>query len=371
MRILALCKRQYTNLDLIDDKFGRLRELPIALAQLGHDVSGICLSYRSRREGVYDDIRDEGRVRWYSLDLKRVLPFGAKSYLRILNRIIKKKPDVIWASSDAFHIIMGSWIARKYNIPFVADLYDNYESFLITQLVGVKKLLRYSLKSAEGICCVSRPLAEYVRETTAFAGPIEVIENAVPEGLFYPMDKLSCRRKLGLPNDGFFIGTAGAISKSRGIEVLLSAFERMYKQNPNIFLVLAGPCDLGLVLPQNKRIHYLGVLPPDKIPIFLSALDVQVICNQNSSFGKYCFPQKFYEAVACQVPVVAAGVGSMLEKLENHSDHLFEVGNVKSLESVLYRQVQNPSLLPLKVPTWNIRGKQLDYFLQNIHSNKL
>ena len=36
MRILVLSKRQYMNKDLIDDLYGRFRELPLALAGLGH-----------------------------------------------------------------------------------------------------------------------------------------------------------------------------------------------------------------------------------------------------------------------------------------------------------------------------------------------
>ena len=50
MKILVLTKRQYSGYDLLNHRFGRLRELPLELAGLGHVVMGIALSYRRRDE---------------------------------------------------------------------------------------------------------------------------------------------------------------------------------------------------------------------------------------------------------------------------------------------------------------------------------
>nr|WP_320194052.1 glycosyltransferase family 4 protein [uncultured Desulfobacter sp.] len=369
MKIIVLSKRQYTNLDLINDKFGRIRELPMALAKLGHEINGLCLSYRSRPEGIHSDVDAKASVTWHCLNFKRLVSFGDKSYRNKLNAIFREqRPDLIWGSSDALHIILGACIARFYNIPFVADLYDNYESFSTTRLLGGKRLFRYALMQADGITCVSGPLARYIRKTTSFNGPVKVLENAISKDIFYPMDKLDCRRQLNLPNQGFYIGTAGAISESRGIQVLFDAFEQLARQNPDIRLLLAGPCDKKLILPHNDRIHYLGTLPPNQIPIFLSAIDLQVICNKDSAFGRYCFPQKFYEAVACKVPLVASAVGAMRETLKSNPDHLFEPENAISLEAALKRKIQNPSPLPLEAATWDMRGRKLEQFIIDVVS---
>ena len=53
MRILFLCKRQYTGKDLLDDQYGRLFEFPRILSQRGHRVAGFSVSYRPRRQGDY------------------------------------------------------------------------------------------------------------------------------------------------------------------------------------------------------------------------------------------------------------------------------------------------------------------------------
>jgi glycosyltransferase involved in cell wall biosynthesis len=363
MQILVLSKRQYTNLDLIDDRFGRLWELPLALATAGHHVAGICLSYRTRDEGRRADLIKGAKVDWQELNFKRLLPWGSMSYWHVIDRIGKDfHPDLVWACSDALHAILGVRVAKKLGASLIIDLYDNFESFPATRIPGMTSTFRRALRCADGITCVSRPLALYVRETSSCKCPVRVIENAVPEGIFYSMDRTSSRRQLGLPQDGLFIGTAGAISQSRGIETLFKAFEILAQEQSNLHLVLSGPCDKGLNIPQHPRLHYLGILPTNMVPIFLSTLDISVICNRESAFGKYCFPQKFYESVACGVPLVAAGTGAMLELLKDAPERLFEPENVDSLVKVLRRQIADPLTLPLKVPTWTELGGQLDDF---------
>jgi glycosyltransferase involved in cell wall biosynthesis len=54
--------------------------------------------------------------------------------------------------------------------------------------------------------------------------------------------------------------------------------------------------------------HSLGYRPPDEVPKILNSLDLLLVVNQPSDFGNYSYPAKLYEAMACQIPVVAAAV---------------------------------------------------------------
>ena len=60
LRILVLSKRQYMSKDLIDDRYGRFRELPLAMAAQGAAVRGFCLSYRKRGPGEIEDSDGRG-----------------------------------------------------------------------------------------------------------------------------------------------------------------------------------------------------------------------------------------------------------------------------------------------------------------------
>jgi len=371
MKILILTKRQNMNRDLIDDRWGRFRELPLGLASMDHEVTGLCLSYRTRDEGRFDDIKGTAQVEWHALNVNRLFPLGSNNYWRKINHIGRHfRPDLIWACSDAIHAILGAYFAKRLNAHLVIDLKDNFESFPATRLPGVTAMFRRALRRADGITCVSKPLSHYVRETMSYKGPIEVIENAVPKGLFRPMDQAACRKELKLPEDTFIVGTAGAISRSRGIETLFQAFEKVARDHPDVYLALTGPCDKGLAIPENPRVLYLGNLAPKKVPVFLCSLDIAVVCNKESAFGKYCFPQKFYESVACGIPTIAAGTGSMQELLQDSPEHLYEPENVDSLESALRRQIEASAKLDLNVPSWSDLGKRLDVFFQKVVKNK-
>jgi glycosyltransferase involved in cell wall biosynthesis len=365
MHILVVTKRQYTNLDLLDDRFGRLREIPLSLAKAGHKVAGICLSYRNRKEGTYLDGDEDATVQWQSLNVKRLLPSGRTSYWRQIDHMIERfKPDLIWACSDALHVISGAYLAKKYSIPLIVDLYDNFESFYATRLPWVTPLFRKALQSAHAVTCVSLPLKRYVQENMEYRGPVQVIENAVPEDLFFPMDQAACRRAFGLPESGKFVGAAGHMSKSRGIETLFRAFEILTRERPDVRLVLAGHCDKKLALPDSDRFHHFGPISPREVPVFISTLDVSVICNRDSAFGRYCFPQKFYEAVACGIPVVAAEVGAMKELLRKTPQCLYKPDDVNSLVTVLRHQLEKPELLPVKVPGWDELGIKIGDFFE-------
>lgn len=372
MRILTLTKRQYTSRDLLDDRFGRLRELPLSLAGLGHQVSGLCLSYRPKEENIVKDSDENGNtVTWHSLNLKRIVPAGSSSYWKKIEQISYDfRPDLIWACSDAIHAIIGANVSRKLGTVLVIDLYDNFESFELTRFPGMTSVFRNSLRSADGIICVSKPLSRYVFETTSYKGPIEVIENAVPKGLFRPQKQSDCRQELGLPDDAYIVGTAGAISKSRGIEILFQAFEILAQERPDVRLALAGPCDRRLKLPVGDRFHYLGVLPPHKVSTFLCSLDISVICNRDSAFGRYCFPQKFFETVACRVPVVAAATGSMREMLDDKPQCLFKPENINDLAAMLRVQLVRPTVLNWHSPTWDELGLRLAEFLEKVERKK-
>ena len=104
------------------------------------------------------------------------------------------------------------------------------------------------------------------------------------------------------------IGTAGALTMNRGISTLFQAFEILKSRCPGLHLALAGPSDVSI--PLNERIHDVGVLPLERVPVFLNALDVGIICNRAGAFGTYCFPQKAREMMACNMPIVAADLAA-------------------------------------------------------------
>ncbi len=358
MQILVLTKRQYMNKDLLDDRYGRFREIPLALGQKGHKVQGICLSYAERNEGFIKD----GPVLWKSINATRLKLPGLLRFV-IEAQKLAKKSDIIWACSDSFYGIIGYMLSSKYRIPIVFDLYDNFEYFLMARMPIIKQLYRRVIRKSTAITCVSRPLACLVRSYRK-NGRVYVIENAVRKDLFKPMIKKTCRDVLKLPQNACLVGTAGALDRNRGIQFLFEAFDMLKTKHPDLHLVLAGPRNIRI--PFDNRVHDLGILPLEKVPVLLNALDVAIICNRENEFGRYCFPQKAREIMACDIPLIAARVGSMEELLKDHSEWLFKPDDAYNLARVLETRLLDRRTDCKKVLSWLDVATELEKIFINL-----
>ena len=369
MRILVLTKRQYMAKDLLDDRFGRFRELPLELARLGHEVTGICLSYRRREEGTITDTDSTSNLRviWHSLNLGTLIVPGLIKYFLEAHKLAKEFiPDLIWACSDSFHVIFGVRLAKSLNVKCVVDLYDNFEAFTATRLTGVLPLFKRAVRRADGVTCFSRRLADRVLQHYRPKGLTAVIENGVRTDLFHSRDRGECRRRVGLPQNAKIIGTAGALYYNRGIDTLFRGFELLAAKDDTLHLAIAGPREKRIRLPRGPRIHDLGVLPWDQVPLLINALDVAVSCYRHSELGRYSFPQKAYEILACKTPMVSAAVGSMNELLSRHPECLFDPENSESLAQAVRSQLTKPTIIALQVPAWSDTARSLEKFFLRV-----
>jgi teichuronic acid biosynthesis glycosyltransferase TuaC len=365
MKILVLTKRQYMGKDLLDDRFGRFREIPLEMAQLGHEVAGLTFSYRARKETIIWDSASatNASVKWESLNVAARSINRFRHIIEILNEF---RPDVIWACSDAYVVSVGVWLARRTGTASVVDLYDNFESFIATRVPGVRGTFRRAVRAANGVTCVSSQLAEHIVHQYDCRSPVLVLENAVRADLFLPLAQFACRTQLNLPLSAKFIGTAGALTKSRGIDTLFNAFRHLAEENPDIHLAVAGPRSRWARIPVDSRLHDFGLLPLDRVPTLINALDVAVICNRDSDFARYNFPQKAYEILACRKPLLASSIGTMKQLLKPYPECLFEPDTTESLVRAIRRQLAKPVVAEIPVPTWHLCAKRLAIFFEQI-----
>lgn len=369
MHIFVITKRQCVGRDFLDDRFWRLYEIPEHLCEFGHTVAGLTLSYRSRIEGVFR-ATSPMRTTWSSLNAGPLPPYKLWLYLRHLRRaLLEFKPDVVWASSDVWHAIAAWRVCPPLRIPFVIDLYDNYESFGLTKLPGLTNLLRAACRNTSGLTLISRTLGDYVDAHYGLPTglPRLVLGNAVDVDRFSPMPKQTARAALGLPQDTLLVGTAGAIQANRGINTLIHAFIQLAEFMPNLRLLLAGPKDDTLDHLTHPRITYLGVLPPEKVPLFWNALDVAVVQNRDTDFGRYCYPQKLQEIVACEVPLVASRVGEVAELLRDTPACLADPDSPAALAERIDVQIRKKIRVDRKqVRSWAQRAEELSEFFETV-----
>jgi len=345
--------------DVLDDRYGRMYEMPLELSRSDVNVSCFSLSYRSK--GYFHENITSG-LEWVSVDFNQSHPGGIFSLLReIFKRVKISKPVAIIATSDIIHLAIGQYVSQKTGIPLISDLYDNFESYGMSRLPFMNSLYRKALKKSSVVTCVSEPLSDYVIKFCSADCQIDVIENAVDHAVFKPLPRQQSRTKLSLPEGATLIGTAGALSENRDIGVLYRAFKIVLAKSPEVHLVLAGRSSDKVPIPEHRNVHYLGELEhcrvadlynDHRVADLYNALDLAIVPLTDSIFGKYCYPQKACEILACKRPLLASSVGVMTDMLKDYPECLFNDGDAEMLAERILDQINDPVLPEIAIHSW-------------------
>lgn len=340
--------------DVILDRYARLYEIPHQLARMGHDVLGLCLDYRGREDGEWTHDAAPGRLRWQSHALRPIGRLPRVAYpAQVLAALRTFSPDVLIGASDIPHVALGAWLANRLDCFYVADLYDNFEGFGQARIPGFVPALRWGVRRADLVTTTSALLGEHVRAVCCPPrGEVMAMPSSVDLSVFKPRDRQACRVELGLPDDALLIGTAGGLYREKGIGPLYAAWPHIAAARPDVHLVLAGPTEPQSLPPQGDRVHYVGMLAHDQVARLFCALDVGVISVLDTPFGRYCFPQKAYEMLACELPVVAADVGATGELFAGHPRLLFRPGDAEALAQAVLTQLGGAERLALPIRDW-------------------
>lgn len=367
MKIAFLCKRRYMDKDVVADRYGRLYEIPYQLSRLGHTVEAFCLDYQKGGAEQVLHQASPGSLRWHSRGLgPGILPGALRYPWHLLRTLRGFAPDIVVGASDIPHVVLGHWLARRLGRPYVADLYDNFESFGQARIPGMVPALRCAVRSADVVVTTSGPLACFVRETYGACGDVFALPSSVDLSVFYPRDRQICRKHLGLPLNAKLIGTAGGLSRMKGIDTLYEAWRLLADKHPDLHLVLAGSADADLSVPQGDRVHYLGILPHASVAELFCALDVGVICVPDTPFGRYCFPQKAYEMLACALPVVASDVGAIGGLFASSPACLFRAADAAHLAQQIATQLAAPTVPAVPIEDWGALVAKLDERLRKL-----
>lgn len=368
MRIAFLCKRQYMGKDVVVDRYARLYEIPHQLACMGHDVLGCCFSYHGLEEGAWaHEVAGNGRLQWISSSAGRLMLPELVSYPFALLRKLKDfRPDVIIGASDIPHVALARWLATRLRVPYMADLYDNFEGFGQARIPGFVSMLRNAVTKAPLVTTTSSPLRDLVIDEYGAKGTVISMPSSVDLKVFSPGDRAAARARLGLPADAQLMGTAGGLYRDKGIAPLYDAWASLQESHPNLHLVLAGPTKPDMPPPQGDRVHYLGNVSHGQVADLFRALDVGVISILDTTFGRFCFPQKAYEMLACHLPVVVTDIGEMGSMFAQLPQVRFPANDAQALAGAIADQLEHPVTYTTAIRDWSTLISDLEPHLKRL-----
>ena len=178
------------------------------------------------------------------------------------------------------------------------------------------KMLR-AARQASRLLAVSGSLAEDMRALGMDRGKVAVHHTGLDRDRFRPLQNAGLRRMLGerlgiaLPEKEPILATIGALIPRKSQALVLRALARLGDDagSAQLLLVGTGPDeamlralaeDLGVA----ERVHFLGSVDHDLLPLILSAADVMVLPSSSEGLAN-----AWVEALACGTPIVIADVG--------------------------------------------------------------
>lgn len=353
MRLALLCKRRYTNRDLLDDRFGRLYHLPVELGRRGHDVSVVTLDYRLR--GTRQRLEAAGVI-FTGLPVAGPGKLG-KTLVELRRWLRERDPEVIVASGDIYVGALAALLAG--HRPWLFDIYDDYRHFGASKIPGGRALFSRLVADAEHVLVASRPLAS---DLNSKARGITVVENGYDPNVFRPRNRMEVRRDLGIPPSDKVIGYFGTLSEERGICVLLEAFDKLRSGGAPrpLRLLLAGQAPPKVQL-ERPGIDYRGLVSQETVARLISASDVVTIPYVKTDLIDATNACKIAEYLACEVPVVATRISDMEEIFAGAPLSLAAAGNSEDLARAIHRQLLEQRVAPSpRELTWGELAKKLE-----------
>lgn len=280
-----------------------------------------------------------------------------KSFIKVLNFIIREKPDIVNAGNPktGFLFMLARIFFPKRIMVFTL------RGLRSDTLIGMKKNIvkfteKISCSLAKRVIVISPSLMEHAIaigvlprnkgivlgkgssngvDTTKYRVTIENSNGGI-----------KLRQSLGIKESDFVVGFVGRITKDKGIEELYYAFKLCQESFPDFKMILVGPIEMGdpisnevlRLIKNDDNIFLLGKIY-DLPPVYAS-IDILVLYSHREGFGNVAI-----EASAMGKPTIVSDIPGCKDTTVHFQTGLVvESHNIMALsESILFYK-RNPEL---------------------------
>jgi glycosyltransferase involved in cell wall biosynthesis len=280
-----------------------------------------------------------------SLELEVVEQGFSKGVSAAFGKLFKLGTDLLRTRADVFHAITpmagaAAILAGKRKvvvtvhdlIPFHVTSYDYSWKY---------SYVRFCTRlCAERAAAVIVPYGvtrdEIVKSLKGTASRVHVVNYGVDHATYYPRPELA--RK---PRQVLYIGE---VSRSKGVDVLIKAFQRVKLSVPDAELIIGGKTNKDQPLLEElsrelgvKDVTFKGFIPEEELATYYSTTTLMVFPS------RYGFGLSVLEAMACGTPVVAAAALDAPEFVAD-AGLLVEPDDVEGLGESIRRVLTEPNL---------------------------
>jgi glycosyltransferase involved in cell wall biosynthesis len=247
------------------------------------------------------------------------------------------RPDVVHTHGYRADVVDGA-VARRLGIPVVSTAHgfvggDRKNRFY-------EWLQRRTWRRFDAVVAVSGPLMDDLAESGIPRERLHYVQNAwySPEP---PLDREAACRALGVTCDGFRVGWVGRLSPEKGPDVLVEALRQLGDVPVMVSFVGAGPLRRALearaaALNVADRIRWHGLVPG--AGRLVRAFGAFTLTSRTEGT-----PMALLEAMAGEVPIIAAAVGGVGDVVSTEEALLVPPEDPHAVATALRATYQDPA----------------------------
>lgn len=231
-----------------------------------------------------------------------------------LRKVVASEHVAVVHANSIWDIPYALWAARPFRIPVVAHIRTEIDR---------RKAQKYGTGKVDAAIATSAKCIKVLKSFSRLESRIHYVPNGANLERFDPsISGETVRRKYGFDSDTVVFGAFGRIDRTKGLDVLVSAFSEVTRKIGRAKLLLVGDIKgrgssfkEELIRDIDSRGLSDAVLfagwQQDVVP-YLAAIDVLVMPSRIEDFGRSAV-----EAMAMQNPVIASDTTALPEIVMN------------------------------------------------------
>lgn len=306
----------------------------------------------------------------------------------LLRLALEVRPSVLHTTTHYVNALAVRAVAEALCIPWTYEvrglLADTWASTRSPEALQSARYERFqsreaqALQSAHDVVTLGTHMADRVRE---IAGDSSLSVRLAPNGVGgqftdEPGEKVSARRRTGLPLERFLVGTVTSVVDYEGLGDLVRAVDIARKSVPSILAVIVGDgvarpglqqlvSDLGI----QDHVKFCGRVDRSEAVEYFRSLDVFAVPRKDRTVTRAVTPLKPVEALASRTAVVASDLPALREVIDHGVTGLLTPpDDPESLAAALLELARDPQTREqlaragrewtLKNRTWAVTAKE-------------
>ena len=286
-----------------------------------------------------------------------------------------ERPQLLHAHSPVLNALACLLASRWLRLPVVYEIRGFWEDAAVSHGTTREGSLRYRASRAmetfaaqrsDAVVTICEGIRRDLRDRGIEDGKITLVPNGVDPAEFAVPQGKDAALSASLELDGkIVLGFLGSFYDYEGLDLLLSATQRILKQVPQLVVLLAGggpedealrrmASDLGIA----SSVRFVGRVPHREVPRYYSLVDLFLYPRRSMRLTESVTPLKPLEAMARGGIVLASNVGGHRELLaDGATGYLFEPGDVDALAKAVLRTLERRS-------EWGAIGRRARAFVE-------